>query len=134
MIINQGIVAVACTIGAYTFDGFVNNAINKFKITYAEAFKEMKAAKHAELLQEMKYAFSNAEKVSFAEKRKFVENFIKTGTANRVLSPGQLAKRLDGISFLKSTVIFASIYRFIGPVVLTPVANWISNKFQADKK
>ena len=134
MIINQGIVAIACTIGAYTFDGFVNNAIKKFKITYAEAFKEMKAAKHAELLQEMKYAFSNAEKVSFAEKRKFVENFIKAGTANRVLSPGQLAKRLDGISFLKSTVIFASIYRFIGPVVLTPVANWISNKFQADKK
>ena len=134
MIINQGIVAVACTIGAYTIDGVINKAISKFKNIYKEAFKEMKAAKHAELLQEMKYAFSKAEKVSFAEKRKFVENFIKAGTANRVLSPGQLAKRLDGISFLKSTVIFASIYRFIGPVVLTPVANWISNKFQADKK
>lgn len=133
MIINQGIVAIACTIGAYTIDGRINTAVKKFKNDYKEAFKEMKAAKHAELLQEMKYAFKNAEKVSFADKRKFVENFIKQGTANKVLAPGQLAKRLDGISFLKSTVIFASIYRFIGPVVLTPVANWISNKFQPSK-
>ena len=133
MIINQGIVAIACTIGAYTIDGYINKAMSKFKNNYKEAFKEMKAAKHAELLQEMKYAFKNADKVSFAEKRKFLENFIKQGTANKVLAPGQLAKRLDGISFLKSTVIFASIYRFIGPVVLTPVANWISNKYQQAK-
>ena len=133
MIINQGIVAIACTIGAYTIDGRIKTAVKKFQNNYKEAFKEMKAAKHAELLQEMKYAFKNADKVSFSEKRKFVENFIKQGTANKVLSPGQLAKRLDGISFLKSTIIFASIYRFIGPVVLTPVANWISNKYQQAK-
>lgn len=133
MIINQGIVAIACTIGAYTIDERINTAVKKFKNNYKEAFKEMKAAKHAELLQEMKYAFKNADKVSFSEKRKFVENFIKQGTANKVLSPGQLAKRLDGIGFLKSTIIFSSIYRFIGPVVLTPVANWISNKYQQAK-
>ena len=133
MIINQGIVALACTAGAYTIDGKIKIAIKKFQNTYTEAFKEMKAAKHAELLEEMKYSFKNAEKVTFAEKRKFVENFIKSSTANKVLSPGQLAKRLDGISFLKSTVIFASIYRFFGPVVLTPVANWISNRFQQSK-
>ena len=133
MIINQGIVALACTAGAYTIDGKINETVKKFNKTYEEAFKEMKAAKHAELLEEMKYSFKNAEKVTFAEKRKFVENFIKSSTANKVLSPGQLAKRLDGIKFLKSTVIFSSIYRFLGPVVLTPVANWISNRFQQSK-
>ena len=133
MIINQGIVAAACTAGAYTIDGRINKSISKFKKTYKEAFKEMKMAKAAELRQALKDQFKDLSKVDASVKRQFVKDFVKSNTANRVLSPGQLAKRLDGISFLKSTVIFASIYRFVGPVVLTPVANWISNKIQPSK-
>lgn len=41
-----------------------------------------------------------------------------------------LDKRLDAIRLLGPLVIFTTIYRFVGPVILTPVANYISEKIQ----
>ncbi len=43
-------------------------------------------------------------------------------------------KRLIGIRLLGPIVIFTTIYRFIGPVVVTPIANWISEKIEPHKK
>lgn len=45
-----------------------------------------------------------------------------------------LKNKLRGIRLLGPIVIFTTIYRFIGPVVVTPIANAISNKIQANKK
>lgn len=42
--------------------------------------------------------------------------------------------KLTGIKLLAPVVIFTVIYRFIGPVVVTPIANAISNKIQQTKK
>ena len=41
-----------------------------------------------------------------------------------------LDKRLGAIRLLGPLVIFTTIYRFVGPVILTPVANYISEKIQ----
>lgn len=90
MILNQGIVALACTVGAYSLDGFVNKGINNFKETYK--------------------------------------------SVNKALPEELLNKRLKGISLLKTMVVFTTIYRFIGPVLLTPVANKISSIIQDKTK
>ena len=41
-----------------------------------------------------------------------------------------IESKLTGIKLLAPVVIFTVIYRFIGPVVVTPIANAISNKIQ----
>lgn len=42
-------------------------------------------------------------------------------------------KLLPGIGKLKAVVIFGLIYRYIGPVVITPIANKLSEKLMANK-
>ena len=55
--------------------------------------------------------------------------------ANPQMSEELLAKRQQAIRLLGPLVIFTTIYRFVGPVILTPVANYISEKLpkKADK-
>ena len=45
-----------------------------------------------------------------------------------------LGNKLKGISVLASLSVFTLIYRFATPVLITPVANWISNKINENKK
>ena len=35
---------------------------------------------------------------------------------------------------LKKLAVFGTVYRFLGPVAVTPVANWIGNKLAANQK
>ncbi len=44
-----------------------------------------------------------------------------------------LANKIKGLNVLKSLIIFGSVYRFIGPVAVTPVANWIGNSLFGKK-
>lgn len=55
--------------------------------------------------------------------------------ANPQMSEELLAKRQQAIRLLGPLVIYTTIYRFVGPVILTPVANYISEKLpkKADK-
>ena len=45
-----------------------------------------------------------------------------------------LGNKLKGIRVLASLSVFTLIYRFATPVLITPVANWISNKINENKK
>lgn len=40
-----------------------------------------------------------------------------------------LAKKIKGMGVLRSLLVFGTIYRFVSPVAVTPLATWISNKF-----
>lgn len=90
MILNQGITAVLCTIGAYKLDGVINKKLDKYK----EVYKRM----------------------------------------NPQLEEKVMNRRLMGIRLLGPIVIFTTIYRFIGPVVVTPIANKISEWIEPHKK
>lgn len=90
MILNQGITALLCTIGAYKLDGVINKKLDKYK----EVYKRM----------------------------------------NPQLEEKVMNRRLTGIRLLGPLVIFTIIYRFVGPVVVTPFANWISEKIEPHKK
>ena len=90
MILNQGITAGLCTVGAYGLDGVINKKLDKYK----EVYQKM----------------------------------------NPQLTKEVMNRRLIGIRLLGPIVIFTTIYRFVGPVVVTPIANWISEKIQPHKK
>lgn len=47
---------------------------------------------------------------------------------------GNLPKLLNGFKTAKALMIFALIYRFVSPVIATPIANKFSEKFEAKKK
>lgn len=90
MILNQGITAVLCTIGAYKLDGVVNKKLARLQTAYKLLRPEMD------------------------------QNLLKN--------------RLRGIRLLGPVLIFTTIYRFVGPVVVTPIANKISEMIQPHKK
>lgn len=90
MILNQGITAVLCTIGAYKLDGVINKKLDKYK----DVYKRM----------------------------------------NPQLEEKVMNRRLTGIRLLGPIVIFTTIYRFVGPVIVTPIANKISEWIEPQKK
>ncbi len=53
---------------------------------------------------------------------------------NPNLADDLMNRRLTGIRLLGPLVIFTTIYRFVGPVVVTPIANWVSEKIQPHNK
>ena len=42
---------------------------------------------------------------------------------------GDLAKNLTGMNLLKKIMVFGTVYRFFGPVAVTPLATWVGNTF-----
>lgn len=65
------------------------------------------------------------------KKIKSFQNVFKQ--LNKNVDEKTLNKYLTGIDKFKSIVIFTMIYRYLGPVVLTPVANKISGVIQKKK-
>ena len=57
-----------------------------------------------------------------------------TDVCKAVAARAEADKTFSGINKLKVLVIFGIIYRYLGPVVVTPIANKISSKFFEGKK
>lgn len=68
-----------------------------------------------------------------ADKAKEAVSGIVDDIYNSSAARAEADKILPGINKLKVLVIFGIIYRYLGPVVITPIANKISSKF-FDKK
>ena len=64
-----------------------------------------------------------------------INNFAKTfEKVNPNMDKQVLSNSLNGLKNLKTLVIFATIYRFIAPVVLNPIANKITGRKKGDKQ
>ncbi len=63
--------------------------------------------------------------------KKFTDKFIKL---NENVSPAQLEKYRDGIKTASSIMIFMTIYRFVAPVIITPIANYIGHKLHENEQ
>lgn len=53
---------------------------------------------------------------------------------DRLAGKMEADKIVPGINKIKTLVIFGIIYRYLGPVVVTPIANKLSSKFFSNKK
>jgi len=128
--INQGLTLVASTAIAY----FVSErlvepwnkhvsmkyAANKRGISVEQLEKEIE--KHRAKIKKI-YTEKHPEDVEFKKfKKPNLIHFVEEGLKN-----DSLAKKLKGLDVLKSLIIFGSVYRFFGPVAVTPVATWIGN-------
>lgn len=103
---NQGLVLGVSTLGAYTLSNVMGDMNKKLEYKYV-ALQEQKMAKLGKEVDPKK----------IAEMREV------------------FTKRLKGFRTLLPIMTFTLIYRYISPVAITPVANWVSSKFSsADKK
>lgn len=69
-----------------------------------------------------------------ADKAKEAVKGLVDDVYNSAAARGEADKILPGINKLKVIIILGIIYRYLGPVVITPIANKISSKMFANKK
>lgn len=69
-----------------------------------------------------------------AEKAKEVVSGVIDDIYNSSAARVEADKISRGIGALKTIVIFGIIYRYLGPVIITPIANKLSSKFFSEKK
>ncbi len=126
MILNQGITAIGCAVGAYKLDGVIKKKLANYRDTTYSKMHPIEVdlkKRYSALLEKYK---DNPAQLERIEKSAFTENARK--------ATKKLDSRFFGLRMLGPIVIFTTIYRFIGPVFVTPVANWLSEKIQPHKK
>ena len=74
-----------------------------------------------------------AAKAQVAQREKCLIDIL-TEILKKSLKDENLVGKLKGLDVLKSLIIFGSVYRFIGPVVVTPVATWLGNMLTGANK
>ena len=118
--VNQALTYGASTVMAYTFDGwarkyFTKNVINKFVTANKKSQKEV-----IQKLIKEKSNLGKAELLNIVktEQKAFLKN-LNTYKA--------------GFGIARTIIIVDTVYRFIAPVIVTPLANHIGNKLK-DKK
>ncbi len=105
----------------YTLSAFRNKKVDKKQKTTEAAY------------QTLVTAFSTAGAFTVdALINKIMKNFGTTFKAanKELLKPEVLDSCLRGIGKLKTLIVFTTIYRFIGPVLLAPVANKLTSHLQ----
>lgn len=135
--INQGLTLLASTAIAY----FISNRLEKpwdkhvsakyaaNKLGFSMEQLEENVKKHQEKIKNI-YLNKHPEDVELKKfKKPDLAHYIKEGLDN-----ANLAGKLKGLAVLKSLIIFSSVYRFFGPVAVTPVATWLGNKLTGATK
>ena len=129
--INQGLTFALSTVGSYVIDDALDSKWEKFTIKYAA--KEMNDNKLAEKLAAInteKLAKFEADKLKgiIPKEAKFKPTSVLQYVSENMPHTG-LEERLKGMGVLKKLLVFGTVYRFIAPVAVTPMATWIGNKF-----
>ena len=135
--INQGLTLVASTaiaylvserlVGPWNKHVSMKYAANKRGISVEQLEKELEAhrAKNKKI-----YTEKHPEDVELKKfKKPNLIHYVEKGLKNE-----NLAGKLKGLDVLKSLIIFGSVYRFFGPVAVTPVATWIGNQLTGAAK
>lgn len=131
--LNQGLTWLVSTLGAYAADNALNKLWdNKVSLKYAKKFlaDDSLADKFIKHNQELEKAFRDDVKNAGKKfKPDTVLKYIEKNVKNAALETD-----LRGLDVLKSLVVFGTIYRFISPVAVTPLANIIGDKIFVKKE
>lgn len=134
--INQGLTFAVSTIGSYVIDDMLDSKWEKLTTKYAakELGDDKLAEKIAKYNQEAEAIF-NAEQMKGikAKNAKFkpitVLKYVEDNIPNT-----SLEKRLRGMNVLKKLVVFGTVYRFLAPVLVTPIANSLGERYIKKKQ
>lgn len=90
----------------------------------------------ADKLKEVQEGVSNAIKANKGnmEGAKKAATGLIDDVYDKLAGKVEADKIIPGINKIKTLVIFGIIYRYLGPVVVTPIANKLSSKFFSNKK
>lgn len=134
--INQGLTFAVSTIGSYVIDDMLDSKWEKLTTKYAakEIGDDKLAEKIAKLNKQLRAEFDAKQTVGASRKQnKFkpvtVLKYIEDNMPNTTLE-----KRLRGMGVLKKLVVFGTVYRFLAPVLVTPIANSLGEKYISKKK
>lgn len=135
--INQGLTLVASTaiaylvserlVGPWNKHVSMKYAANKLETTTEKLAENLK--KHQDEIKKL-YMDKHPEDADLKKfKKPNLVHYLEEGIGNF-----DLAKKLKGLDVLKSLLIFGSVYRFFGPVAVTPVATWLGNMITGANK
>lgn len=128
LMVNQGLTLAASTLGAYTIDGALAGLWDrKVALRYAKEFlnDEKFPEKFAKYNEKLKAEFlADAANVGKKFKPATVGQYV-----SKVVKNPALSYKLGGLDILKSLAVFGTVYRFLSPVAVTPIANWASDLF-----
>lgn len=135
--INQGLTLLASTaiaylvseklVGPWNKHVSMKYAANKLNISVEKLEENLKA--HQEKIKKI-YIDKHIDDIDLKKfKKPNLIHYVNEGLEN-----SNLAGKLKGLDVLKSLIIFGSVYRFFGPVAVTPVATWIGNKLTGANK
>ncbi len=123
----------------YPVERFSNMSADDIK-QYAKAEKKWRKEENLRLLKEglknhqekikKLYLENHPDDIELANfKKPNLMHYIEKGLKNK-----ELTGKLKGLDALKSLLVFGTVYRFVGPVAVTPLANWLGNTFFSGKQ
>ncbi len=137
--VNQGLTFALSTLGSYTIDRSLDDWWEKITVKYASKQTGDKdlANKIKVINDEIIAKYNKQFESGKAPKGKGPKlvNTLKYIEDN--MPDTMLESKLRGMGVLKKLIIFGTVYRFLSPVLVTPFANMIGDKFashNADKK
>lgn len=136
--INQGLTFAVSTVGSIVIDKSLDNWWENTTVKYAErrtgiklsekikAYNDAAIKEAEEKLGKVWKHFTKKERkgVKLTNTLKYIEDNMENAS---------LEAKLRGMGVLKKLIIFGTVYRFISPVAVTPLANAIGNKLTERK-
>jgi len=148
--INQFLTFAFSTAGAYLIDSKIGGWWDKQTAKFAglrindETLADDFVAKNKAITESNKLIIdANKGKMSKKELKlllddtDIVKEFVKTRNNFKSMLPKQkrvLLNQIEGMSILKTMVVFGAVYRYLVPVLVTPIANKIGDKYLNHKK
>lgn len=136
--INQGLTFGTATLGGYVIDSKLDNIWEKLTVKYAQ-----KRSGDPEFATKLKTLNDNIIKNAEEKTGKIWKDIPKKQrpkltTALQYIEDNMpneaLESKIRGLGVLKKLVVFGTVYRFLSPVLVTPLATWISNKLSENKQ
>ncbi len=138
LIINQGLTFGLATASGYVLDSKLDNIWEKFTQKYAA--RQLNDDKFVEKISKLNEAIIEKAETEFGKpfKKLTKKQKPKLVTALKYLEDNlpnsSITARVRGMGVLKKLAVFGTVYRFLGPVAVTPFANMIGNKLAASRK
>ena len=134
--INQALVFAVSTAGSYLLDDSLGNWWNNTVTPkYAGVFLDEKD-KMAEFIQKNKEIRKFNKTASKDAKKDMLKvmDYVKKEINPDSIKLEKLNTRLKGMDVAKKLFIFATVYRYIAPILVTPLANRIGDRYLQYKK
>ena len=143
--VNQTLTFAVSTVGAYSIDKSLNKWWNNVTAKYAgiqlndpnfakdyqKALAEV--AKKNEALKAANKNLAKNQRIPL-ELAPRIEEFLKNHKDYKPEVHELLSKKITGMGLLKSMIIFGTVYRFLVPVLVTPIANKIGEHMIEQRK